>query len=94
MPVCRRVEIALYWAESPLPCSPREREREREESGKAAPSKRGCCLILRQTRKAGRVGIWGNAAVFDHRVNSETGIGSGFPSTTSWKWESELAGPG
>ena len=60
----------------------------------SAPSKRGCCLILRQTRKAGRVGIWGKAAVFDHRVNSDTGTSSGFPSTMVWKWAGEFAGPG
>ena len=54
----------------------------------------GCCCILRQTRKAARLGTCGKAAVSDQLTNSETGTSSGAFLMICRKCDNELAGPG
>ena len=108
MPVVRGIEFA-DWAERPsslrnrglsfVECSSatgRNRQFLRggvSSSRRSAPNS-GCCLILRHTRKASRVGTCGMAQEDDHCCNSFTGIISGPLRIISRNAFSLFAGPG
>jgi len=86
VPVVRGVEVSLDRPEPPRPRSPSLSLSLSDSAlspARSLPSNRGCCLILRHTLNAARLGTCGKAADFDQRRNSATGTSSGPARRTS-----------